>query len=162
MTRDVVGGGGAFVSHPLEPSVLDYLWSDLVHSMYTDLLWYKTGNCNLPWSLLAVRLSKWYRKEWRRWRYLENLPFRLPMTVHFLPQASLPVLRMPSDLVPSNWLRPGSIKLKTAGFYWVQMYACSISLPISLFFTIFRLLFAKFFSPGPKAYLAMPSNSTWV
>ena len=162
MVKRGLVGGRAFASRPLGPSVLDHLRSDLVLSMYVGLSWYIGNNSNLLWSQLAVRLSKSYSKERRRCHYLQNRPFRPPMTVHFLAQAPLSALQMPSGPDLACQVRDGTVMFKILGLYGVQACAFAISLAVSPFGAIFRPLSIKFFSPGLKPCLTMPSNSTWM
>ena len=86
--------------------------------------------------------------------------FGILMTVHFFTQVPETALRMPSDNRLTHRVRLGAVKLEIVGFCGVQTCAHLVSNPLSQFLTIFLLLFAKFFSLGPKTCLAMPSNST--
>ena len=162
MVKRGIVGGGPIGSRPLGPSVLDHLRSDLVGKLLTNRSRYVGANSNLLWSLLVVRLSKSYRKERRRFHYLQNRPFRSPITAHFLTPGPLPALGMPSGAELTNWVTHRAVKLKIFGLHGVQACAFVISLPVSPFLTIFRPFSSKFFSPGPKTCLVMPSNSTWM
>ena len=153
---------GAFASRPLGHSVLDHLVSDLIGSLWTNLFWYFEAVANLLWSLLVVRLSRSYHKERRRCHYLQNRPFRPPMTVHFLTPGPLSALGMPSYTAMICKVRHVAVKLKIFGLNGVQACAFVIWLPFSPILTIFRHVSTKFFSPGPNSCLAMPSNWTWV
>ena len=84
------------------------------------------------------------------------------MTAQLLIPGPLSALGMPSGTVLMCKVRAGAVKLKVFGLYGVQACAFVISLPVSPFLAIFRHVSTKFFSPGPKLGLVMPSNSTWM
>ena len=111
---------GAFCSHPLGPPFLDHLQSDLVGSLWTSLFWYAWANANLLWSLFAVSGSKACRREWRRLQCLDNCHFRPHVSIHFLTQAPISSLRMPSNLHTNHKVRLGIGTFKIFLPNWFQ------------------------------------------